>query len=1506
MANVIREDVIKVEYDVNDGGLSASIKLLESFKDELFKGFMGLSESVNELKRSFNGFETSGLDDIKSSAENVQETIKGLESGVKNVKEEFSADIDTSVIDGVKKSTEQTTESVKKFSEITKYIEKFDSRVENLKKHFDSLRKSIKSFGSAIAHPLNTAKTGLSNIKKEISEAVSKIQNTGKTKLSDLTKNVKDMYSTLSRGQTGAKGFVTALKSIGKVGFEKTISGFQSIKKSIKNISFSSIKSGLSSIGSGINSALTGITKFGSGVQKVTSKIKSAFGSIGSKIKNFAGDLSNAADTITSKIFNIKSLIAGVATGALVQNSIGIVVDRQNITSQFEVLLGSAEKAQERVNELTDFAGMTPFTRDEIFAASKQLQVFTEDALSTGDSLRIIGDVAAGTGQPFEDVALWTGRLYDAMKAGRPVGEMTSRLQEMGAISGEDRSKLEELAESGEDITHIWPSVEKIFSRYDGTMEKLSNNLGNMLTSLKSFAANSIFMPIGEGKASGLQPAIQRFREFRKKHKEDITAMGEVLNNFASKICVPLFNKIEQGAEFAVMAIASLKDGLGGLNNLKGKSPILDKLIGAVNYVINHKETFMGAVKGIAGALGGITAAGKFTKIISGLTSMLNPISLVATAFGLLFAALKSDSENGGTALTSLKDVAVLVFDSIKNTISILTGIISQNKGMFEEILQTIIGLLPPLAEALGEVLIAGLDLATVALPVLLDVFKSLFDAVKPLLEQLPEFIGFIADIIKSCAKAEVIENLVKLFLAYKSAMVLTNGVIKLQKGLLVLLKGTITLVNGVVKLATGAQKLWNAAMNKCPILLLVTGAAALVGGLVSLAKKFSESDKEVSPLSKHIEEVTGNINCMREAFDNAEVNLPDYGSLISYKGNALGDIDQQIADKEKQITEAITEAIKDQKGARDEDLRNIRGYIDELEGLESEKVSVYLDQQETQFIKLSNELQYGDYDQQEVANLLAEADELWALSKDSINEEAARQEASNSKYYQTVKDSIVKNEKLVGEARNQALNAAYNENQKRIKEIDKERIDQLNESKKLYENVYKLGVDRTEKFAQSTNFDFEVLKGLTDTYQTDFKYLEDCQNGFVGNSEKTMNSAVNKVADSTQQVANYTSRMDKETIESTNRRLLMMNEAKNKNVELSKESLNSLGDILKAVEDMPAETQDSGRMIMKGLMTGMKDEEGNLIDTTNMTCEQLIETARTIFDIHSPSKVFAEMGMYIGLGLVEGLTQVTPVLITSVTAIMMGLVNSADGFNLDTVTQCAGDMSASVIDSFTQMGLSVSADLSEMQNTVILSVKIITTAVITDFTLMNVRVVTIAGLMAVNVVSAMSRMKSEIDGLDLYSSGINIMDGLINGMESKRTVLVSTARSIAQSVKSTMDNALDIHSPSRELFKTGMYTGQGQIEGMKSTLPEIQHTADKMGQSAIPDNDGYTPSSSYTTYNRSSSSENVVYSPTFNLTISGTSEDRSMARKVKKWVAEAIDESYSSFESKSSVVREV
>ncbi len=1379
----------------------------------------------------------------------------------------------------LKSSSEQATESVKKFSGITESIERFDERIA-------ALKDNIKSFGSTIAHPLSTVKNGFSSIKNEISETASKIKNLAQTKMSNLTSNIKEMYSTLSRGQTGAKGFVTALKSIGKVGFEKTISGFQSIKKSIKSITFDKIKSGLSSIKSGASSVLSGFKSLGSGAQKVASNIKTAFSNVGSKIKSVASNISSAADSITSKLFNIKSLVAGVATGAVVQQSVGIVVDRQNITSQFEVLLGSAEKANERVSELTDFAGMTPFTRDEIFAASKQLQVFTGDALSTGDSLRIIGDVAAGTGQQFEDVALWTGRLYDAMKSGRTVGEMTSRLQEMGAISGEDRTKIEKLAESGEDITQTWTEVEKIFSRYDGTMEKLSNNLGNMLTSLKSFATNSIFLPLGEGIASGLQPAIQKFRDFRKSNKEDVTAMGEVINNFAEKICVPLFNKIEQGAEFAIKAIASLKDGMSGLNKLKGTSPLLDKLIEAINFVVSHKETFIGAAKGIAAAMGGIVAAGKFTKIISALSELLNPLTLVTVAFGILFNALKNDSANGGTALTDLKNIAVTVFDSIKNAISTFSEILSNNKGLFSDIINTIVGLLPPLAEAFGEVLTAMLELATAALPVLLDVFRELFESVKPLLKQLPDLIKFIAKIIKACAKADVIEALAKGFIAYKVAVAAVNTVTKVHNTLLVLQAAK-------TKIATAATKLFNLAMNANPIIKVVSAIGLLVGGLTLLSKKFSKGKDDTDMLKQHIDEVTGSIHSMRDAFDNAKVTLPDYDKLISYKGNTISGIDEMIAEKEQAITDILTAAINDQKGVRDDDIKNIEKYIQDIQGLEEEKLSVYADQQTSQINALNSKLQYGNLDQQEIADILATGTEAHDSSVEAINDIFNERGTTLYNKYQAERSLIISNENLTGIAKSEALKQADARYQNDLYKLNRDNKARLDKSNASISTLYNTALAKSGELVKNSNVNFDTLSSQLTNYK---KSVDGTSTSVKVDTDKLFENIRTTFAS-----------FDQETTQSLNNYFMTLNEAKNKGVTVSDGLKQHADTILTSFENLPPEFQETGKQILAGLLQGMTDENGNVIDTTNMTCQELVEAAREAFDVHSPSRVFAEIGTNIGLGLLQGISLIMPVVTAAVTTNMMGLVTSASGFNLDSMGESAENISETVILAFSNMNKVSCQHMSGMQKSVVLISKLMSTTVIVNLKTMSVQAVIIVQSMSVSIVSTMSQMKSSIDGLDLYSTGVNVMNGLINGMESRRGGLISTAQSIAQTVKNTMNNALDIHSPSRELYKTGVYTGLGQINGMKSTLPEIQQTADKMGQTAIPDdNNRYTPSASPATYSRSTTSENHTYSPTFNLTISGTNDDRTMARKVKKWISEALEETFSSYESKNATVREV
>lgn len=311
-------------------------------------------------------------------------------------------------------------------------------------------------------------------------------------------------------------------------------------------------------------------------------KASSVVGRVSARVKSIAGKTFR----FTVKVLDLatrpfRSILSGLNSmlgliGASLGVSGGIVlplkltIQQQNIETAFEVLLGSAQAAKQRVDELTTFAGLTPYTRDEVYEASRVLQVFTGNALSTGDGLRMVGDIAAGTQQPFGEVALWTGRLYDAMASGRPVGEMTSRLQEMGAISGDARDRLEKLADSGLDISKTWPKATEEFARFDGMMEKMSNNLGNLLLGVKSFFMNNVFKRWGEGITNAITPALEAFRQWRKENSEGIAKMGDFIE--------------ETGAQFAhffvdkIQLVAQRINALFDDDNFKNAETAFDKL----------------------------------------------------------------------------------------------------------------------------------------------------------------------------------------------------------------------------------------------------------------------------------------------------------------------------------------------------------------------------------------------------------------------------------------------------------------------------------------------------------------------------------------------------------------------------------------------------------------------------------------------------------------------------------------------------------------------------------------------------------------------------------------------------------------------------------------------------------------------------------------------------------------------------------------------------------------
>lgn len=784
---------------------------------------------------------------------------------------------------------------------------------------------------------------------------------------------------------------------------DKTNKKSKDTSKSLQEIaktSFSSIKSDFKDIGSTIAPILQKAKDFGVQLKNIASKPY--------KIVLQASDqLSGIVNNVKSKLFSLKNIITTVVAGATVKESVGMIVDLQNIQTQFETLLGSADKAQKRVDELVDFAGNTPFTREQIFAASKQLQVFTGDALSTGKGLKIIGDVAAGTGQEFEEVALWVGRLYDGMKSGSAVGEMTSRLQEMGAISGQDRKKIEKLADAGGDIKKNWAEVEKIFSRYDGLMEKQSKNLGNLLLGVKTFVKQNIFKKIGEGitqglNGNGLQAFLVKFKNWRSENKELIDNMASGIKNTVGKISSFVFTRLGNLLEKLPSLIQTVKSKFNELKNTKLAQGAIAGFKNIVNFIMENKDKVVTAIQGIGTTLGGLAIVSKLKGMLSALKLLASPLGIVLTVGTALFSMLKKDSANGGTALTNLLTMGKRAFEGLK-------GVFGSAKEIFSAVLNAMVEIAPGLIDLFMSIAGAGKSILTsldpslkelflqlvdtakevinAFLPVIQDVFGALLSVVKAILPFLLKLIKSIAKMVKGFAKAGGIEALVKGFIAYKTVIVAITAALKIYNVVQTLVHVKSVLAAKGITLVQAAFKLLKLAMASHPIFLAATAIGLVAGAFTALSNAMKNSNDPAEKVKEHIQEVTQNTKDFRQAIEDANPVLADYDKLISSKGHTMGDIDESIKAKEDQITEALRIALQDQQGLRDEDVKNIRKYMSDLQSLQEEKLSIYQGQQTAQISAMKLELKNGGINTENISQITADAKEALDQTMSAISD---------------------------------------------------------------------------------------------------------------------------------------------------------------------------------------------------------------------------------------------------------------------------------------------------------------------------------------------------------------------------------------------------------------------------------------------------------------------------------------------------------------------------------------
>lgn len=142
-----------------------------------------------------------------------------------------------------------------------------------------------------------------------------------------------------------------------------------------------------------------------------------------------------------------------------------------------------------------------------------------------------------------------------------------------------------------------------------------------------------------------------------------------------------------------------------------------------------------------------------------------------------------------------------------------------------------------------------------------------------------------------------------------------------------------------------------------------------------------------------------------------------------------------------------------------------------------------------------------------------------------------------------------------------------------------------------------------------------------------------------------------------------------------------------------------------------------------------------------------------------------------------------------------------------------------------------------------------IKTAVTTAFNALKTTVTTAMTNVVNAIKTGWNNAVSFLKGIDLTSIGKNIIQGLINGIGSMAGAAVDKVRGIANDIKGAIQNALDIHSPSRwmrDMIGKNMLIGfqVGLDKERRSTLSKVAEMTNWMKPAAptIPQTDTSAP----------------------------------------------------------------
>jgi len=226
-------------------------------------------------------------------------------------------------------------------------------------------------------------------------------------------------------------------------------------------------------------------------IQKDIEAIKKHFEKLTEKVKE---EGKKQADVWQTLLKGATAYFTLQGAQSFISQMVAVRSEFQQLEISFGTMLKSKEKANELMAQLTDLAAKTPFGLQEVSEGAKRLLAFQVPAQEVTETLRRMGDVAAGLGVPMGQLIhvygqvkaqgkLMTNDLYQFMNAGIPI------IAELSKVVGKSETEIKDMVSAGKigfpEVQAVIKNMTNEGGLFFNLMAEQSKSLGGQISNLQ-------------------------------------------------------------------------------------------------------------------------------------------------------------------------------------------------------------------------------------------------------------------------------------------------------------------------------------------------------------------------------------------------------------------------------------------------------------------------------------------------------------------------------------------------------------------------------------------------------------------------------------------------------------------------------------------------------------------------------------------------------------------------------------------------------------------------------------------------------------------------------------------------------------------------------------------------------------------------------------------------------------------------------------------------------------